>query len=311
MKRSLVIALALVLILTGCSLVKQETATKENVDLFYALKGNTGLDKEQKTITYKDQEEKYIKTLEEWISGPSDTAKFEESLQPGVKVLGVSVEQDKLTVNFSKEFGTFGGSMHEAATLASLVNTLVQFTEVNGVKITVEGAELIAPSGNPYGYLSEMKFDPNASGVITGREVTLYFGDDQAMYVVPEKRVINIEENAGQDRLIKALVEELIKGPETPELHPTIPAEARVNSVVVTGERVTIDFSEEMYTKHSKGAAGEDMTLTSIGNTVTELEGIREVVLTLNGQPLNLEHAIIDSNNPVLRNEDKILKKTF
>ncbi len=64
-----------------------------------------------------------------------------------------------------------------------------------------------------------------------------------------------------------------------------------------------------MYTKHSKGAAGEDMTLTSIANTVTEVEGISEVVLTLNGKPLNIEHAIIDSNNPLRRAEDRILIK--
>jgi germination protein M len=198
--------------------------------------------------------------------------------------------------------------MHEAATIAGLVNTMVQFPEVNSVKITVEGKELIAPSGNPYGYLSEIEFNPNGQGM-QSREVTLYFADDQAINVVAEKRNINIEENASKDKLIKALIEEMIKGPENTDLYPTIPSEARVNSVVVVGERATIDFSEEMFTKHSKGAAGEDMTLTSIANTVTELEGITEVVLTLNGQPLNIEHAIIDSNNPLKRAEDRILKK--
>ncbi len=129
------------------------------------------------------------------------------------------------------------------------------------------------------------------------------------MYVVPEKRTINIAENVSKDKLIKALIEEIIKGHQTEDLWATIPAEAIVNSVVVNGERVTIDFSEEMLTKHSRGATGEDMTLTSIGNTVTEVEGIKEVVLTINGTPLNIEHAIIDSNNPVVRMEEKILKQ--
>lgn len=313
MKRSLVLVLSIVLVLafalSGCSLVKQQAATNENVDLFYALKGNVGLDKEQKTITYKSEDEKYSKTLQEWVKGPVDTAKFEQSLQAGVKVLGITKEQDKLTVNLNKEFGTFSGVMHESATIASLVNTMVQFPEINSVRIQVEGADLVAPSGNPYGYLSEIKFDPNASGVLGNKEVTLYFGDDQAMYVIPEKRNINIEENAGKDRLIKVLVEELIKGPTTEGLSPTIPEEARVNSVTVTGERTTIDFSEEMITKHWGGAAGEDMTLSSIANTVTEVEGIKEVVLTVNGKPLLIEHAVIDSNNPLTRMEDKINKQ--
>ncbi len=158
MKRILVIILALVIALSGCSLLKQDTATKENIDLFYALKENVGLDKEEKSITYKNEEEKYTSTLQEWAKGPQDTAKFEQSLQSGVKVLGISKEDGKLTVNLSKEFASFKGSMHEAATIASLVNTMVQFTEVNSVRITVEGSDFIAPSGKPYGYLSEMQF---------------------------------------------------------------------------------------------------------------------------------------------------------
>ncbi|HYE12021.1 MAG TPA: GerMN domain-containing protein [Patescibacteria group bacterium] len=309
MKKSLIMALVLIIVLSGCGLIKQNTTISENIDLYFALKGNSGLDIEQRSIEYENSQAKFSNALEEWVKGPSDMAKFEKSISDTVKVLGTSLEQDKLTVDLSQDFNTFGGVLHEAATLASLVNTMVQFPEVNSVRIMIEGKDLIAPSGNPYGYLSEIQFDPDNLGQLENREVTLYFADDQAMYVVAEKRSINMEENASKDKIIKALIEEMIKGPENTDLYPTIPEEARVNSVVVVGERATIDFSEEMYTKHSKGAAGERMTLTSIANTVTEVAGINEVVLTLNGKPLNLEHAIIDSNNPLKREEDMILKK--
>lgn len=309
MKKILIIALTLMIVLSGCSLIKQDTGINENIDLYFALKGNEGLDKEQRSIEYIDASDRYIKTLDEWVKGPSDLAKFEKSISDSVKVLGVTQEQDKLTVNLNQDFNTFGGVMHEAATIASLVNTMVQFPEVNSVRIMIEGKDVIAPSGSPYGFLSEIQFDPNNLGQMDNREVTLYFADDQAMYVVPEKRNINIEQDASKDKLIKVLIEEMIKGPTNTDLYPTIPKEARVNSVVVVGERVTIDFSEEMYTKHSHGAAGEQMTLTSIANTLTEIAGIREVVLLLDGKPLNLEHAIIDSNNPLTREEDMILKK--
>jgi germination protein M len=309
MKKVLILAFAILLAVAGCNLINQETTTNGNIDLYFALKENTGLDYEQRSIVYTTAQDKYMKTLDEWVKGPSDTAKFEKSISGTVKVLDTTIEQDKLTVNFNKDFNTFGGVMHESATIAALVNTMVQFPEVNSVRITIEGKDLIAPSGNPYGYLTEIQFDPNALGMLKNREVTLYFSDDQAINVVAEKRNINIEENATREMLIKTLVEEMIKGPESTDLFPTIPKEARVNSVVVLGERATIDFSEEMVTKHSRGAAGEDMTLTSIANTVTEVEGVREVVLTLNGKPLNIEHAIIDSNNPLFRAEDRILKK--
>jgi len=309
MKKAIVMILVLLLAVSGCNLLETKSITNENIDVYFALKGNEGMDKEQRGIQYINSDEKYANTIAELVKGPTDTAKFEKSFNENVKVYGTTLEQDKLTVNLSKEFNTFGGVMHEAATIASLVNTLVQFPEVNSVRILIDNSEMIAPSGNPYGYMSEINFDPKGQGQLQNREVILYFSDDQAMNVVAETRSINLEENAAKDKLIRALIEEMIKGPKDATLYPTLPAEAKVNSVTVVGERAVIDFSEEMYTKHSKGAAGEDMTLTSIANTVTEVERIREVVLTLNGKPLNIEHVIVDSSNPLVRMEDRILKK--
>lgn len=307
MKKILALVFACMVLLAGCSFKNQNTVTSESIDLYYALKGNTGLDVEERGIKYENVQQKYEKTLEEWLKGPADLTKFEKSTADTVKLLKVTAEQNKLTIDFSKDFGVFNGAMHEAALIASVVNTMVQFPEINSVRITVEGAELIAPSGNPYGYLQEIDFDPNNK--LGSKEVTLYFADDQALYVVAEKRNINIEENATKERLIQVIIEELIKGPQNTSLGATIPAETRVNTVKINGDRATIDFSEEIVTKNSGGAAGEDMTLTSLANSITEVEGIREVVLTVNGQPLNIEHAIIDSNNPLTRAEDRIGNK--
>lgn len=308
MKKILALVFACMILLSGC-IKNQNTATSESIDLYYALKGNTGLDVEERSIEYDNVQQKYQKTIEEWLKGPSDLTKFEKSTADAVKLMKVTVEQNKLTLDFNKDFEVFSGVMHEAAVVASVVNTMVQFPEINSVRITVEGADLIAPSGNPYGYLTEVDFNPNETGLIGNKEVTLYFADDQALNVVAEKRNINIEENATKERLIQVIVEELIKGPKDPELGACIPAAAKVNSVVINGDRVTIDFSDEMVTQHSGGAAGEDMTLTSLANTVTEIEGIREVVLTVNGRPLNIEHAIIDANNPLTRTEHRIVNK--
>ncbi len=308
MKKILALVFVCMILLSGC-IKNQNTATSESIDLYYALKGNTGLDVEERSIEYDNVQEKYQKTLEEWLKGPSDLTKFEKSTIESVKLLKVTVEQNKMTIDFSKDFGVFNGVMHEAAVVASVVDTMVQFPEINSVRITVDGADLIAPSGNPYGYLTEIDFNPNETGLIGNKEVTLYFADSQAMNVIAEKRNINIEENATKERLIQVIVEELIKGPQDPALEPSIPAGAKVNTVVINGDRATIDFSDEIVTQNPGGAAGEDMTLTSLVNTVTEVEGIREVVLTVNGQPLNIEHIIVDSENPLTRAEDRIVNK--
>ena len=65
-----------------------------------------------------------------------------------------------------------------------------------------------------------------------------------------------------------------------------------------------MDFSEEMHTKHWGGATGEALTINSIVNTLTEFPYIQRVKMTVEGEPMNIEHAILEE--PVERNEGMI-----
>jgi germination protein M len=124
--------------------------------------------------------------------------------------------------------------------------------------------------------------------------VTLYFGNDQATAVVAETRTVSIPPGAAREDILRIVLEELIKGPQRQELFRTIPAEVKVRSVNIDGKTVSVDFSEEMHTRHWGGAAGESMTINSIVNTLTEFEGIELVKMTVAGEPMNIEHAILE-----------------
>jgi germination protein M len=134
--------------------------------------------------------------------------------------------------------------------------------------------------------------------------ILLYFGNADATKVVPEAREIQIPKGISQADYIKLLVEELIKGPDNPDLSRTIPETAKVLEAYVLGSNAYVDFSEEMISAHSRGAAGEAMTVYSIVSTLTELEGIEGVMLTVVGQPMNIEHMVIDT--PMERDESMI-----
>ncbi len=136
-------------------------------------------------------------------------------------------------------------------------------------------------------------------------EIVLYFGDSQALHVVPEKRVVSINQDISKEEYLKLIVEELIKGPENDELYPTIPSDTKVLNVELEGDLVYLDLSKEIQTKHWGGAAGENMTLLSLANTVTEIEGVKRVIPSVEGLALNIEHVIVDE--PLVREEDKIL----
>lgn len=302
MKRLCLLVAFVMLFASGC-FPKNETKS-ESVKLYYALKGNVGLGVESRDVEYKDAESKYINTLTELIVGPSDSSKFETSINKGTKVLDVSAENDNLTVDFSKEFAGFSGSMHEAAVVSSVVDTMLQFNELKKVKILVEGQDLIAPSGKPYGFMEFIDFN---TGGMSEKEITLYFADSQAMYVVPEKRTVLVKSDINETEFYRIVLEELIKGPAAENLQKTIPEEVKVQKVELEGDLLKVDFSEEMHTKHWHGAAGEAMTINSIVNTMTEFENIKKVMPTVDGGPLSIEHMVIEE--PLTRNESMINRK--
>ncbi|HHV15655.1 MAG TPA: GerMN domain-containing protein [Gelria sp.] len=143
---------------------------------------------------------------------------------------------------------------------------------------------------------------------LTTMEVVLYFSDDQANFLVPEKRNISIEEGANDEVLAASIMKELIAGPENKELIATIPAEAKILSVKIDEGIASADFSKELQSKHWGGSTGEGMTLNSIANTLTELDSIDKVQLLIEGKKVESLAGHWDTTAPLERNEEIIRK---
>jgi len=132
-------------------------------------------------------------------------------------------------------------------------------------------------------------------------EVNLYFSDSQAMYLVPEKRKI-----LKTSTLARHIVNELIKGPASPDLYPTIPQGTQINEVYIAGDIVYIDLSEEVFKNHPGGSSGQLMTVYSMVNTLTEIPPIRSVQILVAGNERESLVGHVDISRPLLRDEDWI-----
>lgn len=142
----------------------------------------------------------------------------------------------------------------------------------------------------------------------TDLEVSLYFSDDQAMYLIPEQRNITIKGETTDEKIITSIVEELIKGPENQTLIPTIPPESKLLGVKINNHLAEINFSEELKTKHWGGSTGELMTINSLVNSVTELENIEEVLLLIEGEVNESLIGHLYTKEPFARDE-RVIKK--
>lgn len=138
------------------------------------------------------------------------------------------------------------------------------------------------------------------------KDIVLYFANSQAQFVVPEHRTVKVDKDITEVDFAKIVLEELIKGPNEENLYKTIPSEVKILNVEIQEDTIFVDFSKEMYTKHWGGAAGEDMTISSLVNTMTEMKGIKKVLLSVEGMALNIDHIIVDE--PLERIEDRIYR---
>lgn len=131
--------------------------------------------------------------------------------------------------------------------------------------------------------------DISAKPAQTKQKVTLYFSDDQAMYLAPEERIVT----KGDETLEEVIIRELIKGPQKEGLGRTIPEGTELQSVSVVNGVAYVNFSKEFKTKHWGGSAGETMTLYSVVNSLCELPGIEKVQFLLEGEK---QESILDGN---------------
>ncbi len=285
------------------------TGKMMKVKLYFAAEDNSALITEEREVQVIDGAVLKASILA-LIDGPTVQG-LGKTIPEGTVIRGISIKNKVATVDFSKEFGKTNGLGEIVARLA-VVNTLTEFEGVEKVRLRIEGTDMIGPSGMPLGEMGPALLD--ADGIPVSGEVktiTLYFSDSQAMYVMAEKREIlledALEETSDGDSLEKLVFLELLKGPVSKDLRATIPKGTKLLSVSTKNGLCTINLSSEFVDNSPGGTASEAMTLNSVVNSLTELDGVSKVQFLIDGKKRDIyTHAIL--NKPFSRNEASIGK---
>lgn len=168
--------------------------------------------------------------------------------------------------------------------------------------------------------LEEDELRPVSSIVLTEEEarrlneklpVTLYFSNQDGTRLVNEIRYISMEDaKQGTEKLASVLVKELINGPASSELKPTIPEGTSLRSPVkIEGRTAIVDMTKEFVDNHPGGKEAEEMTIYSAVNTLTELKDIETVKFLINGKEQKEFKGNFRLDNAFPRNEALIDRK--
>ena len=163
MNKKLIILIIIVLILIGIGawyflgknknnetneIIPEEEISEQQmrqtiVSLYFYNTNTKSLVSEGRLIDAKELvKEPYNKLMEMLIQGPNNQT-LSKTIPEGTKINKIELKGDILYLDLSKEFieNHEGGEEKESITIYSIVNTMTNLTEVNSVKILVDGEE--------------------------------------------------------------------------------------------------------------------------------------------------------------------------
>ena len=272
------VLLSFTFILSGCSGKSKAGSSDVDACVYYIEENGTTLVEMKVSLPDGTEEEKAANLIEKLLNPPKGKL---SPLCAGTKLISVTIEDEIATVDFTKDFSNYDDPRYTLST-AALAKTLCTLDYISGVRILVEGSDALGADGTPIGVIMrEDILDTAAPTDITQTDVVLYFANGMGEGLSVERRTV---EYPASSAIEKAIVEELIKGPENDGNISIIPTDTKVLSVETKNGVCFVNLSKEFKDKYQGGTAGEVLTIYSIVNSLTELDTVSSVQLLIEGE---------------------------
>lgn len=113
------------------------------------------------------------------------------------------------------------------------------------------------------------------------REILLYFASADGSSLEAETR--RIPKQVG---IARATVNELIAGPQDPDLSPTLPVGVVLEDIDITAGVCTVDFSGDFLANLLEDETAQRLALYSVVNTLSQFDTVEYVQILVDGQTI-------------------------
>ncbi len=282
MKKIISVVLCAVLVVSLCSCMGKNKSTAE-LNIYFKNSQTNELTVEKVKYTDSQNTVDMAKfAMVKLNDGPEKSGNV-RTIPENTEVLGINVKNESATVDFSVDFNSYLGSDALLARF-SVVRTLCDIPGITSVMITVEGKPLISSStGKEIGILSVKDIvsdiDTNVEQAQETTKVMLYFATSDATALKSEERKVTTQEALSIE---KTIINELVKGPTSPELVGVIPNGTKLLSIETKDGVCYVNFSGDFVSKFSGGTGM--LTVYSIVNSLCSLESISGVQILIEGE---------------------------
>ena len=196
-------------------------------------------------------------------------------------VTGTTLQNGTLTVFLSSDYEELE-TVREILTRAALVNTLCQIDGVDSVSFLCGDHPLTNEDGSVVTAMNYDMFIFNSGKEIMNYEkvrLHLYFANEDGDQLVDTYRNVVYNSNISMERLV---VEQVLKGPNSDVVFPTLNPAAKVLSVT-TRDGVCYVNLDQAFLTEPYGVTSQ-VAIYSLVNSLTELSSVSAVQITIEGK---------------------------
>lgn len=217
--------------------------------------------------------------LESYLRGPV-SSELESPFPRDVAVVQWSMIGTCLHIEMNESFSQLTG-IDLTIACACITRTILELTGAESVQIRAKGAML---DGAKYIRMTNnsISFADNSMDKLK-TDITLYYTDENNRYLIGHNISVNL---ASHDDTIAYLIDQLMHAPDENGLVSPIP-----DGTILLGSRVengtcALDLSADFEKNAFAQSYAQRITLLSLVNTLTQLDGIESVEFFIEGQPM-------------------------
>lgn len=295
MKRTLLLLLCLSLLFTGCA---KDSFTVPGIFYYHrtdtAYRGSEGVvAPETRELAGISDDLKTLLSL--YCEGPRDPA-LESPLPSDAVVLGHTLYNQVLTLRFNESLSKLSG-VELTVAAGCLARTFLPLTGAHTLILTADGGFLNGDTSLTV-TLADLNFQDDSMNLLHA-EFPVYYTSSDRRYLM--KETVSVRHTAPEE-LPMYLLEQLQTPPAGTTLRSALPVGTRFNSVTVENGLCTVDVSEEFDSRRFYSMSAQCLSLLSIVNTLTALEEIDRVEITVEGKFL-IRYGALSIPGPLLMDE--------
>ncbi|MGL4361924.1 MAG: GerMN domain-containing protein [Cellulosilyticaceae bacterium] len=296
------------MILTGCNAFFENMANKDIIKVYFYNTSSGLVEAEKIKITHEPDapsEKKMLAVLEALYKKPQNGNQVSKNLELHIK--DASLKERVAYIVFDEEYNSLSAEV-QMTNRVSIVYSLTELDFIDAVEFYIGDKPLTTSYGKKVGQVSreDMLISAlNTNPATITQTIVLYFPKENEEKLYKEERTINVNGNAPLEEYVIA---ELVKGPTTKGLLPTIPPDTRIDEIRSQELVCQVDLSYNFKAAQVTGSMQEELIIYSIVNSLTELPDIQKVMFLMDGKKQTEFSTMFDIGGLFERNENIIAK---